>query len=70
MYNMKYNVLIYQDEEGNYIAECVDLPGCISDGKSKGAAIKNIKESIQAYNESLHKEKMEHKKGQLIEVVV
>jgi len=48
MDNMKYNVLVYQDEEGEYIAECVDLPGCISDGKSKEDVLVNIKEAIKA----------------------
>jgi predicted RNase H-like HicB family nuclease len=70
MDNMKYNVLVYQDEEGKYIAECVDLPGCISDGKSKEDVLVNIKEAIKAYNESYQKEKLESKKGQLVEVVV
>jgi predicted RNase H-like HicB family nuclease len=70
MNNMKYNVLVYEDEEGTYVAECVDLPGCISDGKCRAEALENIKEAIRAYNESIQKEKLESKKGQLVEVVV
>lgn len=46
-------VLIYQDEEGSWIAECPSLPGCISQGESKEAARKNIKEAIEVYIEAL-----------------
>jgi len=70
MNNMKYDVLVYQDVDGVYIAECVDLPGCISDGESKEIALANVKEAIQAYKESIKKEKRESNKGQLVEVVV
>ena len=56
---MNYRVKIYSDENGCFIAECLDLNGCISDGKTKKEAIKNIKEAIVAYNESLKKENSE-----------
>lgn len=29
---MKLRVLIYQDEDGAYIAECPEIPGCVSQG--------------------------------------
>lgn len=56
---MEYKVKIYKDENNFFIAECLDLKGCISDGKTRNEAIKNIKEAISAYNESLKKEKSE-----------
>jgi predicted RNase H-like HicB family nuclease len=56
---MEYKVKIYSDEKGFFIAECLDLKGCISDGKTKKEAIKNIKEAILAYNESMRKENSE-----------
>lgn len=52
---MKYRVLIEQDEDGIYIAECPILPGCISQGKSREEALKNIRDAIQGYLESLKK---------------
>ncbi|MDD4251017.1 MAG: type II toxin-antitoxin system HicB family antitoxin [Candidatus ainarchaeum sp.] len=55
---MDYRVSIQKDEEGFFIANCIDLKGCISDGKTKKEAIENIKEAIQAYNESIAKEKI------------
>lgn len=42
-------VIIYPGEDGYYVAECPSLPGCVSQGKTKEEAIKNIKEAIEAY---------------------
>jgi antitoxin HicB len=53
--NMKYRVVIEQDEDGIFIVECPALPGCISDGRTHEEAIKNIREAIEAYIESLRK---------------
>jgi len=50
---MKYRVLIQQDEDGMHIAEVPSLPGCISQGSSRAEALKNIKEAIEGYLESL-----------------
>ena len=50
---MKYRVNITQDEDGVYVAEVPNLPGCISQGDSRRAAIANIKEAIAGYLESL-----------------
>jgi predicted RNase H-like HicB family nuclease len=52
---MKYRVIIEQDEDGMYIAECPSLPGCISQGRTREEALKNIKEAIEGYLESLEK---------------
>jgi len=52
---MKYRVLLEQDEEGWFIAEVPSLPGCISQGKSREEAVKNIQDAIQGYLESLEK---------------
>ena len=50
---MKYRVNIEQDEDGVFIAEVPSLPGCISQGATRGAAVENIKEAIELYLESL-----------------
>ncbi len=52
---MKLKIQIEQDEDGNYVAECPTLPGCISQGKSRAEAIENIKDAIRGYLESLKK---------------
>ena len=52
---MKYRVLIEQDEDGVFVAECPSLPGCISQGYSRGEALLNIKDAITGQIESLRK---------------
>lgn len=51
--NMKYRILIEQDEDGMFISEVPSLPGCISQGKTHNEALENIKEAINGYIESL-----------------
>jgi predicted RNase H-like HicB family nuclease len=50
---MRYRVLIEQDEDGVFVAEVPALPGCISEGHTRGEAVDNVKEAIAAYLESL-----------------
>jgi predicted RNase H-like HicB family nuclease len=52
---MKYRILIEQDEDGMFIAECPTLPGCISEGKTRQEAVENIQDAIKGYLESLKK---------------
>ncbi len=40
-YKTKYRIIIEKDEDGAFIAECPNLPGCISQGKSRDEAIIN-----------------------------
>jgi predicted RNase H-like HicB family nuclease len=50
---MRYRVLFSVDEAGMYVAEVPALPGCVSQGASRGEALANIKEAIDGYLESL-----------------
>jgi predicted RNase H-like HicB family nuclease len=43
---MKLSVTLDRDEDGIWIAECPAIPGCVSQGKTKPQALKNIKEAI------------------------
>ncbi|MBI2672008.1 type II toxin-antitoxin system HicB family antitoxin [Candidatus Woesearchaeota archaeon] len=52
---MKYRIILEQDEDGAYVAECPILPGCISQGKTRKEVIKNIADAIKGYLESLKK---------------
>ena len=52
---MKFRVIIEKDEDGVFIAECPTLPGCMSQGKTRIEAIKNIKDAAKGYLESLKK---------------
>ena len=52
---MRYRVIIEQDKDGGYVAECPYLPGCISQGATREEAMKNIIDAISGYLESLRK---------------
>jgi len=41
--------IIYPGEDGFWVAECLSLPGCISQGESREVAISNIREAIEGY---------------------
>lgn len=43
---MRFQVYIYQDEDGAFIAECPIIPGCVSDGTTFEEAEANIKDAI------------------------
>ena len=52
---MKYRILVEQDEDGKYVAECPTLPGCISEGETRQEAIISVKDAIEGYISSLKK---------------
>ena len=43
---MKFNITIERDDEGRYVAECTDLPGCLSEGETLEETVDNISEAI------------------------
>ncbi|MBI2683051.1 MAG: type II toxin-antitoxin system HicB family antitoxin [Acidobacteriales bacterium] len=50
---MKFRILIETDEDGLFVAQVPSLPGCISQGKTRDAALTNIREAITGYLDSL-----------------
>lgn len=52
---MRYRILIKQDEDGVFVAECPSLPGCVSQGKTRKESLDNIQDAIRGYLESLKK---------------
>ena len=52
---MKFRVLVKQDEDDMFVSEVPDLPGCISQGGTRDAALENIKDAIYVYVASLKK---------------
>jgi len=53
---MKYTIILEKEEEGGYSAQCLELPGAISQGETKEEALKNIKEAIEAVLEVFNQE--------------
>lgn len=49
----KYEVVIYwSDEDGVYLAEAPELPGCITHGATRQAAVENVAEAIELWVET------------------
>ena len=51
----KFTVILRGEAEG-FSARVVELPGCISQGKTRIEAIANIKEAIEGYLEAFPEE--------------
>ena len=45
---MKFVTTLHQDEDGVWVAECPAIPGCVSQGKTREEASRNLKEAMQA----------------------
>lgn len=50
---MKYTVIIEQGRESGYVVYCPALKGGVSQGETRGDALKNIREAMEAYIEAL-----------------
>ena len=53
---MKYTIILEKEEEGGYSAQCLELPGAISQGETKEEALRNIKEAIELVLEVVKEE--------------
>jgi predicted RNase H-like HicB family nuclease len=45
---MKFLVTLTPGEDGFIVADCPALPGCMSQGRTRKEALKNIQEAIEA----------------------
>ncbi|NLX13651.1 MAG: type II toxin-antitoxin system HicB family antitoxin [Phycisphaerales bacterium] len=50
---MRYTVVLERDPSGLVVAHVPTLRGCVSQGKTKREAMRNIKEAISLYIETL-----------------
>ncbi len=51
-------VVIYPGEDGQWVAECPSLPGCVSQGRTKEEAVANIREAVALFIETLEADKL------------
>jgi antitoxin HicB len=47
--SLNYRKLVYQDEDGDYIVEVSDLPGCVSDGPTPAEAFENLRGAMSSW---------------------
>lgn len=57
--NLKFDVILTEEEEGGFSVECPKLPGCVSQGETNGEAIGNIKNAIEMYLECMEKNRIQ-----------
>ena len=48
----KFTLMLREEPEGGFSAQCIELPGAISQGKNRKEALANIKEAIEGYLEA------------------
>ena len=49
---LNYHKRLYQDDEGDWIVEIDDLPGCVADGQTPDEAIASSREAMRSWMES------------------
>jgi len=50
---MKYTVVLQRESVGGYVVTVPALPGCVSQGDTREAALRNIEEAITVYLEDV-----------------
>ena len=64
-------MLLREEPEGGYSAQCVELPGAISQGENRKEVLANIKEAIEGFLEAFPEELDQLKrKRELVEITV
>ena len=48
---MRYTVVLEREPDGGVVAYVPALPGCVSQGDTRAAAVANIREAIELYIE-------------------
>jgi predicted RNase H-like HicB family nuclease len=51
-------VILYRGEDGYWVVECPSLPGCVSQGKTRDEAIRNISDAIRLYVSALEEDNL------------
>jgi len=69
--SLKFTVVLRKEEEGGYSAQCLELPGAISQGETKKETLTNIREAIEGYLEAFPEELEQLKqRRELVQITV
>ena len=41
--------VVFKGEDGQWVAECLSLPGCVSQGQTREEAVSQIRDAIRLY---------------------
>lgn len=68
---LELTVVLREEEEGGYSAQCLELPGCISEGETKEETLANIRKAVEGYLEAFPEELSQLKRKQeLVQITV
>lgn len=67
---MKLTIVLEPSNDGGYTVYVPTLPGCLSEGDSKEAAIRNIREAIELYLEPVEDDLALSPEAEQIELAV
>jgi len=67
---MRFKIVLEQGLDGYITAYCPSLRGCVSQGKTEGEAIANIKEAILLYLEPAPEEIQEAGNHRVLELAI
>ncbi len=67
---MTLRIVLEPSEDGGYTVTVPSLPGCISEGKNREEALKNIKEAIILYLEPIEDDIDFSENAELVEISV
>ena len=48
--------VVFKGEDGQWVAECLSLPGCVSQGRTREEAVSRIREAIRLNNAVLEED--------------
>jgi predicted RNase H-like HicB family nuclease len=65
----EYHVSLTRQRGEGLVAKCIELPGCLSEGKTEAEALRNIRDAIKLYLEDVHEE-VKEKKAKLVQVTI
>lgn len=68
---LKLTVVLREENEGGYSAQCLEIPGCISEGETREETLTNIREAMKGYLEAFPKELNQLKRKQeLVQITI
>lgn len=67
MATQTYHIVIQSQGKEGFVVKCLELPGCLSEGKTEEEALNNIQDAIRLYIADIKKE-VKQKKARPIKV--
>ena len=67
---MTLQIVLEPSEEGGFTATVPSLPGCISEGRDRAEALKNIHEAIDLYLEPVEDDAQFSEQAETVEISV